>query len=103
MARRIRSAPTDDRAARARKAALAELGVRYHQTVRFRREAGGQWHSGSALRREDDGSLGLFDDRGRQRSIPIADVEVRTTGPRGGRIWVPLTRIAVTGEQLELF
>lgn len=103
MARRLKKAPTDHATAAAKRSALATLGLAYHQQIRFRRDAGARWHTGTALRREDDGSLGLIDERGRQRSIPIADVEVAMSGPRGGRIWVPLPRVADAGEQLGLF
>lgn len=52
---------------------------------------------------DGDGSLGLYDTRGRRRSIPFADIEVLTEGPRGGRVWRPLPDVVGDAEQLGLF
>lgn len=103
MAKISKKAPTDTRALRAAVDALAGLGLHEHQSVRFRREPGGRWTEGTAVALEADGSLGLRDKRGRRRSIPVDDVEVASRGPRGGRIWVPLTEVAAATEQLGLF
>lgn len=103
MAKVSKKAPTDTRALRAAVDALARVGLQEHQTVRFRRESGGRWTEGTAVALDADGSLGLRDKRGRRRSIPIDDVEVADRGPRGGRVWVPLSDVAATTEQLGLF
>ncbi len=103
MAKVSKKAPTDTRALHAAVDALGRIGLHEHQTVRFRREAGGRWIEGAAVALEADGSLGLRDKRGRRRSIPIDDVEVASRGPRGGRVWVPLVDVAAATEQLGLF
>jgi hypothetical protein len=103
VARVSKKAPTDRQAFEAAVDSLARVGLHEHQTVRFRRGAGGRWVEGTAVALEADGSLGLRDKRGRRRSIPIDDVEVASRGPRGGRIWVPLGDIAAATEQLGLF
>ena len=53
-------------------------------------------------RREADGSLGICDTRGAMRALPLDAVEVRERGPRGGVMWVPLTKWAQRTEQLRL-
>ena len=40
-------------------------------------------------RRERDGSIGVRDERGAARAIPLERLQVRTTGPRGGATWEP--------------
>jgi hypothetical protein len=103
VAKVSKKAPTDIRAFRAAVDALARVGLEEHQTIRFRREAGGRWIEGTAMALDADGSLGLCDKRGRRRSIPIDHVEVASRGPRGGRVWVPLAEVAAATEQLGLF
>lgn len=103
MAKVSKRAPTDEAAIAASVDALVTLGLVRDQRVRFRKAEGGRWLEGTAKRREPDGSLGLQDARGRQRSIPISAVEVQVRGPRGGRVWIPLTEIADADEQLDLF
>ena len=103
MAKVSKRAPTDEAALSAAVDALATLGLAAEQRVRFRRTDGGRWLEGTAKRREPDGSLGLHDARGRSRSIPIEAVEVQVRGPRGGRVWTPLTEVAAAIEQLDLF
>lgn len=103
MARVSKKAPTDTQALQAAVDALARVGLKQHQVVRFRREVGGRWIQGTAMALDADGSLGLCDTRGRRRSIPIDHVEVATRGPRGGRVWVPLADVAAASEQLGLF
>ncbi len=103
MAKVTRSAPTDNDARQARIDALRSLGLHERQRVRFRRDPAARWTEGEATSVEADGSLGLRDTRGRRRSIPLEAIEVLTRGPRGGRVWTPLTRIAADDEQLGLF
>lgn len=51
---------------------------------------------------EKDGSLGLRDDKGASRAIPVDLVEVETRGPRGARSWESVTERAARNEQLKL-
>jgi hypothetical protein len=46
--------------------------------------------------------VALTDKRGRCRGIPVEQIEVRCTGPRGGRSWEPLVIRASRSEQLRL-
>jgi len=82
--------------------ALAVLGLRRGEQVRFRRSAAGRWAEGFVTRRERDGSIGLADTKGAARAIPVELIEVRCTGPRGGLAWEPLTTRASRSEQLRL-
>ena len=70
---------------------LAEVGLEIGQLVRYRATNDKRHHDGVVLRREKDGSVGLRDDRGRARAIPVEAIEVRILGPRGGEQWIPLT------------
>lgn len=81
MARR--PSPIDD--------ALAAVGLEIGQLVRYAGSSDRRSREGVVLRREKDGSIGLRDERGRARAIPIERIEVRVIGPRGGEQWVPLT------------
>ena len=103
MTRVSKPAPTDPTAHAAAIEALATVGLREHQKVRFRHLDGSRWIHGTVVGLEPDGSLGLMDARGRRRSIRVTEVDVESHGPRGGRIWVPLTEIASADEQLGLF
>lgn len=78
---------------------LAEVGLEFGQIVRYAGMSDKRYREGVVLRREKDGSIGLRDDRGRARAIPVERIEVRMVGPRGGEQWVPLTD---TGEGLQL-
>jgi hypothetical protein len=89
-----RPSPVDD--------GLAELGLEIGQLVRYAGSSDKRLREGVVLRRERDGSVGLRDDRGRARAIPVERIEVRVIGPRGGEQWVPLTE-AGGGLQLGLF
>lgn len=89
-----RPSPVDD--------GLAEIGLEIGQLVRYQGTSDKRFHDGVVLRRERDGSVGLRDDRGRARAIPIDAIEVRVVGPRGGAQWIPLTD-AGGGLQLGLF
>lgn len=82
---------------------LLSLGLRPGAEIRFRREPGERWLPGKVMGREADGSVDLRDARGRSRAIPVDQIEVAERGPRGGRIWTPLTDIVARTEQLDLF
>ena len=92
MTRRTR--PIDD--------GLAELGLENGQIVRYVGRSDRRFREGVVLRRETDGSVGLRDERGRARAIPVEQIEVRVIGPRGGEQWIPLTELG-GGLQLGLF
>ncbi|MBK6855397.1 MAG: hypothetical protein IPG97_02230 [Microthrixaceae bacterium] len=92
MTRRTR--PIDD--------GLAELGLEIGQIVRYVGRSDRRFREGVVLRRETDGSVGLRDERGRARAIPVEQIEVRVIGPRGGEQWIPLTELG-GGLQLGLF
>lgn len=81
---------------------LQALGLAPGMAVRFRRKDGARWRSATVERVEKDGSLGLRDDRGAARAIPLELVEVATTGPRGARTWEPALERAARTEQLKL-
>ena len=81
---------------------LVALGLAAGQRVRFRPREGARWMEATAVSRERDGSVGLRDERGRTRAIAIERIEVASTGPRGGRMWEPLTARAEREEQLAL-
>lgn len=82
--------------------ALAPLGLRVGDVVRFRKVTGGRWVVGTVTGRERDGSVALRDGQGRSRSIRADRLEVRATGPRGASIWEPVTEHAGRAEQLRL-
>ncbi|HUQ39195.1 MAG TPA: hypothetical protein VM030_03500 [Acidimicrobiales bacterium] len=81
---------------------LEELGLARGDKVRFRRRNGGHWHNGVLSRREPDGSLGLHDERGAFRALPVELVEVRAVTTRGATSWEPVTERAARTEQLRL-
>ena len=54
-------------------------------------------------RRERDGSVGVRDDRGAARAIPVERLQVRSTGPRGGAIWEAVADRAERDEQLGIW
>ena len=81
---------------------LAELGLARGDHVRFRRTENERWKQATVSRRERDGSVGLHDPKGASRSIPVACIEVRGSGPRGGVVWEPLTERAARTEQMPL-
>lgn len=82
---------------------LLALGLRPGAEIRFRRAAGERWLPGKVMGRETDGSVDLRDARGRSRAIPVEQIEVAERGPRGGKVWTPLSDIVERTEQLELF
>lgn len=82
--------------------ALLEIGLRPGDRVRFRKREGGSWQGAKVERRERDGSVGVRDERGAARAIPIDRLQVRTSGKRGGVVWEPVTERAERDEQLGL-
>lgn len=82
---------------------LRSLGIVPGAEIRFRRQDGERWMPGRVMGREADGSIDLRDARGRSRAIPVDRIEVAERGPRGGRVWTPLTAIVERTEQLDLF
>jgi len=83
--------------------ALLEVGLRPGDRVRFRRTDGGSWKEAKVERRERDGSIGVRDERGAARAIPVDRLQVRTTGPRGGATWEPVAERARRSEQLGIW
>lgn len=83
--------------------ALLEVGLRPGDRVRFRRTDGGSWKEAKVERRERDGSIGVRDERGAARAIPVDRLQVRTTGPRGGATWEPVAERAGRSEQLGIW
>ena len=81
---------------------LTALGLAPGMVVRFRREPGDRWRTARVERVEKDGSLGLRDEKGAARAIPLERVEVATVGPRGARTWEPASERAARTEQLRL-
>lgn len=80
---------------------LASLGLAPGEAVRFRRGSG-HWQLGLARRVERDGSIGVTDEKGAARCLPVDRLEVRAQGRRGGRAWEPLAVRAARTEQLRL-
>jgi hypothetical protein len=81
---------------------LDALGLAPGIRVRFRRHDGERWKPATVERLERDGSLGLRDTKGASRAIPLARVEVSTTGPRGADAWEPALERAARTEQLRM-
>lgn len=81
---------------------LAILGLQPGEVVRWQASDGGRWRTGRVTRRERDGSVGVSDARGASRSLPVARLEVRCSGPRGGAGWEALSERASRCEQLSL-
>ncbi|HYD10446.1 MAG TPA: hypothetical protein VEA78_10115 [Acidimicrobiales bacterium] len=82
---------------------LVRLGLAAGMRVRFRREPGDHWRRAVVEQVERDGSLGLRDEKGASRAIPLELVEVETRGPRGAKTWEPVLERAAREEQLALF
>lgn len=82
---------------------LEQLGLRPGEPVRFRRRDSERWKEAVVERREKDGSLGLRDAKGASRAIELDLVEVRSTGPRGGVVWEPVSERAARTEQMPLW
>jgi hypothetical protein len=100
---RSRRSEPDPPGALARDPRLAALGLEVGEHVRFRRREGERWKDGTVVRREADGSLGVRDNKGALRALPLDRVEARTVGPRGGTVWEPVPERAARTEQLGLF
>jgi hypothetical protein len=83
--------------------ALLEVGLRPGDRVRFRRNESAAWTEGTVERRERDGSIGVRDERGASRAIALERLEVRSTGPRGGRGWEAVAARAQRDEQLGMW
>lgn len=94
---------TDPTPAALAESALLEVGLRPGDRVRFRRSDSGAWKEAKVERRERDGSIGVRDERGASRAIPIDRLQVRTTGPRGGAAWEPAAERAERSEQLGIW
>jgi hypothetical protein len=97
------TAPKPPTPAALAESALLEVGLRPGDRVRFRRADGGAWKQARVERRERDGSIGVRDERGAARAIPIDRLQVRATGPRGGATWEPVTDRAGRIEQLGIW
>jgi hypothetical protein len=82
---------------------LIRLGLSSGMRVRFRRERNDSWRYAVVEGVEKDGSLGLRDQKGASRAIPIELVEVETRGPRGAWTWEPVVVRAAREEQLKMF
>ena len=84
-------------------AALARLGLRQGEPIRFRRRDKGRWIVGKVAGIATDGSITLHDPDGSARSLRPERVEIRRPGSRGRLRWCVVSEVAVTWEQLELF
>ena len=82
---------------------LVRLGLSAGMRVRFRREPTDRWQLARVECVERDGSLGLRDQKGGARAIPVELVEVQTRGPRGAKTWERVVDRAAREEQLQLF
>jgi hypothetical protein len=78
--------------------ALAAVGLRPGEQVRFRRVDRARWQSGTVHRIERDGTLRVTDVDGSARTVPFAHIQVRA---RAGR-WEPLADRAARAVQLTL-
>ena len=94
--------PTDPVPAPLSESALVEVGLRPGDRVRFRQREGGAWKEAKVERRERDGSIGVRDERGAARALPLDRLQVRTTGKRGAMVWEPVADRAGRDEQLGL-
>jgi hypothetical protein len=83
--------------------ALARLGLRRGEPVRFRRRDRGRWVVGRVEGIEADGSVTLRDPDGAARSLRPERLEIRRPGSRGRLRWRTVPEVVVTWEQLELF
>ena len=84
-------------------AALARLGLRAGEPIRFRRNDRGRWVVGKVEGVEIDGSVTLRDPDGSARSLRPERVEIRRPGAHGRLKWQVVSDVAITWEQLELF
>lgn len=84
-------------------AALAQLGLRPGEPIRFRRTERSRWIVGRVSGIATDGSITLHDPDGSARSLRPERVEIRRPGSRGRLRWRVVSEVAITWEQLELF
>ena len=84
-------------------AALARLGLRLDEPIRFRRHNRGRWVVGKVVGVESDGSILLRDPDGSAWSLRAEVVEIRRPGSQGRLRWCVVSDVAVTWEQLEMF
>ena len=84
-------------------ASLSRLGLRMGEPIRFRPHERGRWIVGRVVGIEYDGSIAIRDPDGSARSLRAERVEVRRPGSRGRLRWRPVSEVAVTWEQLEMF
>ncbi len=83
--------------------ALARLGLRPAEAIRFKRNNKGRYIVGKVDGIEVDGSITLRDPDGSARSLRAERVEIRRPGPHGRLRWQVVSDVAITWEQLELF
>jgi len=83
--------------------ALARLGLRLGEAIRFKRNGKGRYIVGKVEGVEVDGSVALRDPDGSARSLRAERVEIRRPGPFGRLRWQVVSNVAITWEQLELF
>ncbi|MGA9276726.1 hypothetical protein [Ilumatobacter sp.] len=83
--------------------ALARLGLRPGEAIRFKRNDKGRYIVGKVEGVETDGSVALRDPDGSARSLRAERVEIRRPGPYGRLRWQVVSDVAITWEQLELF
>jgi hypothetical protein len=83
--------------------ALARLGLRPAEAIRFKRNDKGRYIVGKVDGIEVDGSITLRDPDGSARSLRAERVEIRRPGPHGRLRWQIVSDVAITWEQLELF
>lgn len=83
--------------------ALARLGLRRSEAIRFKRNDRGRYIVGKVEGIEVDGSVTLRDPDGSARSLRAERLEIRRPGPHGRLKWQVVSDVAVTWEQLELF
>jgi hypothetical protein len=80
--------------------ALEAIGLQPGDRVRFRRKDGGRWQEARVVNREKDGSIGVRDQKGASRALPMDRLEVKAVGPRGARTWEPVAERAARTEQM---
>lgn len=84
-------------------AVLEQLGLRAGEPIRFRHNGTGRWIDGKVAGIALDGSIKLHDRDGSARNLRAEMVEVRRPGSRGRLRWQPVSDVAITWEQLELW
>jgi hypothetical protein len=92
--------------AAAQDSALAALGLVVGEQVRFRRRDRARWQPGVVRQLERDGSIGITDDNGAARAVPLGHISVRVRPRRAGLSpparWESLADRAARTEQLRL-